>query len=132
MVAQAIQNPKTPGKPVKPVYKPHIRRESADTLSVQSERYVHVLYVQQVLDNGHVTCDCIAGSYGRPCKHAKIIADYVAYCAHPQHLRPQQEEEVAEDGGRRAPDLGRGGGGVRGADPADLRLPLTRSHLPRQ
>ncbi len=96
MLAQAVQNPKVAGKPVKPQYRPHIRRESADTFSVQSERYVHVLYVQRVLENGLVTCDCAAGSYGRPCKHAKIIAAYVAYNAHQQHIRPQQEEEVAQ------------------------------------
>ncbi len=97
MVAQvaAVQNPKVAGKPVKPAYRPHIRREAADTFTVQSERYVHVLYTQQVLDNGHVTCDCTAGSFGRPCKHARIIAAYMAYCAKPSHLRPQQEEEVA-------------------------------------
>ncbi len=99
MVAQgaAVQNPKVAGKTVKPQYRPHIRRESADTFSVQSERYGYILYSQQVLANGHVTCTCPAGQHGRPCKHAHIIAAYVAYCAKPSHLRPQQEEEAATE-----------------------------------
>jgi hypothetical protein len=89
------------GKPAasltKSTYRPHIRIVDADRglYTVQSQRYVHVLYLVDAV-NG--TCECEAGQrgfqgvkqFGGACKHLHICRQYH------QHREAARKAAVAQ------------------------------------
>jgi hypothetical protein len=91
MVAQAtVARTRKAAQPPAQLYKPHVRIVDAERglYTVQSETYTYVLYGVTVHEDGRTSCECTAGEHGRDCKHAKAVRAYVAYRAHPSHLRP--------------------------------------------
>jgi len=77
----------SPATKVKTAYKPYIKKVSDTEFTVQSERYVYVLYLVTVRPDGSTSCDCTAGSFNRRCKHGAAVAAYMAYRANPSHIR---------------------------------------------
>lgn len=60
-------------RPTKPAYTPILTAETDVTWTCPSERFTYVLYTLRLHDDGAITCDCMAGSWGRPCKHARAL-----------------------------------------------------------
>lgn len=40
---------------------------------VRSRTEPHLFHIVEVLNNGKMDCDCISGSYGRECRHQKLV-----------------------------------------------------------
>ena len=77
-------------------YKPRITFLSASDYVIPSERYGgHVLYLVTVTGPDRATCECTAGQFGKPCKHAALALAIHAYRQHPSHLRPAIPEGAA-------------------------------------
>jgi len=73
----------------KPSYRPHIQKVAPAQYTCQSERWGgHILYLVTVHADGRTSCECEAGAHGKMCKHQIAITGYLAYCAHPTHIRP--------------------------------------------
>lgn len=48
-------------------------------------------HIIEVFSDGHLECDCVAGSYKQPCRHIKIVKNHLSKCH-----QNQKKKESAE------------------------------------
>ena len=51
-------------------------------------------HIVEIFKDGHLECDCVAGSYKQPCHHIKVVKNHLSKCHQNQNKKTSTKKKV--------------------------------------